>query len=89
MENIISVKGCFIMKNKRKLVTLIISYTAAAFAVIIGIACLNHAKAENYQRQIENTKQHAFRELSEALNQMDASLKKSVYATSPSMVTYM
>ena len=75
------------MKKSRKKTTLIISYAVAAFIVVGGFALRGHYTAQAYKRQIDNVYQHAFAELVTCIGEMDSALQKSLYASSPSMVS--
>lgn len=64
-----------------------VSYLAAAFAVLAGLAVQGHARAATYRLYLSNSRRHAFAELSANLSQLDTDLQKGVYATSPAMLS--
>ena len=55
--------------------------------VLSGFIYVNYQNAETYKRTINNNYQHAFAELVTCVGEVDSSLQKSLYATSPSMVS--
>lgn len=63
-----------------------VSYLAAAFAVLAGLAVQGRAEAAAYRRYLANSRRHAFAELSINLSELDTALQKGMYATSPSML---
>ena len=71
---------------KKKTVALITSYVLSALLVLGGFVYVNFQTAETYKRYLTNSHNHAFSEFVNSMNQIDASLQKSLYATSPSMV---
>ncbi|SBW04245.1 Germination protein YpeB [uncultured Eubacteriales bacterium] len=71
----------------RKAKTLIISYVAAAFLITGGFAIQSHARAVAYQNTLSNVYQHAFTELATAMSEVNTSLQKLSYATSPTLVS--
>lgn len=66
---------------------LIVSYLTAAFAVLSGFIYVNYQNTENYKQRIHYHYQHAFAELVTCVGEVDSALQKSLYATSPSMVS--
>jgi germination protein YpeB len=72
------------MKKKNILLT---SYILAGFTVIGGVAYQYHLQAEGYKLQLENNYQHAFTELVSGVGELDSALQKTLYATTPSMVS--
>ena len=82
-------KEVFLMKeNKRKkAVVLTVSYLSAAVIALGILAGTNYQRAETYKRYVAANYQHAFGELVTAVSEMDTALQKSLYATSPSMVS--
>ena len=75
--------------RSRRAKTLIISFTAAAFAVTGGAALRSHARAETYRNIVNNTYQHAFAELTTAVAEMDAALQKTAYVTSQPLLAQL
>lgn len=71
----------------RKAKTLVISYVAAAFLITGGFAIQGHVKAAAYQNTLSNVYQHAFTELTTAVSEMNTSLQKLSYASSPTLVS--
>jgi germination protein YpeB len=74
------------MRRKKKIV-LITSYILAAFAAMGGLALSNYAQAADYKLQLENTYRHAFAELVSSVSELDTALQKSLYATSPELLS--
>ena len=72
---------------KRKKIILLTSYILAGFAVLGGVALNAHLRAESYRLQLENTYHHAFSELVSGVGELDSALQKTMYATTPSMVS--
>ena len=72
---------------KRKTIVVIASYTLTALFLLAGIAWSNYRKAEDYKLQLDNTYQHAFAELVSSVSELDASLQKTLYANTPSMMS--
>lgn len=75
------------MKKSKKVVVLLTSYILTAFVIMGGFILSNYTRAENYKRYLNNTYQHAFAELVTTIGEMDSALQKSLYASSPSMVS--
>lgn len=73
--------------RKKKRVVLLTSYILAGFIVLGGMAYSYHLKAEGYKLQLENDYQRAFSELVSGVSELDTALQKSLYATSPSMLS--
>ncbi len=73
------------MTLKKKTLVIIISYLAAALAILSGFIFVNYQNTQTYKRYINNTYQHAFAELVTCINEVDSAMQKSLYATSPSM----
>ncbi|MGI6497751.1 MAG: germination protein YpeB [Oscillospiraceae bacterium] len=76
------------MKNhltKRGIVRLI-GYGVALCLVVLGCFLTQHTKLTNAYRYMANTRQHAFAELTDAMEQIHTSLQKGIYASSPSML---
>lgn len=70
--------------KKKKVLT--ISAIAAAFAVAVGFAVQGHSRAAQYEQLLENSYTHAYFELAAAVSELDASLQKAQYATTPVMM---
>lgn len=66
---------------------LAVSFLAAAFAVTGGFALQARQAAAAYRNALDNGYQHAFAELTTAVSELDAALQKTVYATSPSLIS--
>jgi spore germination protein len=73
--------------NRRKRNILLTSYILAGFVVLGGVAYQYHLNAEGYKLQLVNSYQHAFSELVSGVGELDSALQKTLYATSPSMVS--
>jgi germination protein YpeB len=71
------------MKKKR---ILAVSAIAAAFAVTVGFAIQGHSRAARYQRLLGNSYLHAYYELTDAVSQLNVSLQKAQYASTPVML---
>lgn len=74
------------MTRKKKIV-LLTSYILSGFIVLGGVAYSYHLNAEEYKLQLENNYQHAFSELVSGVGELDTSLQKSLYATTPEMLS--
>lgn len=72
------------MDNKKKRI-LVASYGVALLAVTGGFALKGYATANQYRRMVTNTYQHAFTELTTAVGNLDSSLQKGAYATTPAL----
>lgn len=66
---------------------LVVSYMLAVIAVLGTVAYRNNSRAEHYRLQLENAYSHAFTELVNGVGELDTALQKTLYATSPSMVS--
>lgn len=77
-------KGKFV---KKKVFVLTVSYLTAAAVCLGALAWTSHSRAERYKLYNQYSYQHAFGELVTAVGEMDTALKKSLYATSPSMIS--
>ncbi|SHH91249.1 germination protein YpeB [Sporobacter termitidis DSM 10068] len=75
------------INKRRKKIVLLTSYILAGFVVLGGAAYQNHLQAEAYRLQLENGYQHAFDELVSGVGELDSALQKTLYATTPSMVS--
>lgn len=64
----------------------IISAVAAAFLIAVGFAVQGHSLAAQYELLLDNSRTHAYYELSTAVSELDAALQKAQYATTPVMV---
>ncbi len=74
-------------QRKKKAAVLTVSYLTAAVIALGVLAGVNHERAKLYERYVSNNYQHAFTELVTAVSEMDTALRKSVYATSPAMIS--
>jgi spore germination protein len=72
---------------KKKTIVLLTSYILTGFVVLGGVAYSYHLKAEEYKLQLENNYQHAFSELVSGVSDLDTALQKSLYATTPGMLS--
>ena len=70
--------------KKKKILT--ITAIAAAFAVASGLAIQGHSRAARYEQLLENSYTHAYFELAAAVSELDASLQKAQYASTPVMM---
>lgn len=74
------------MKKKKYTITAV-SYIIAAFLVLGGFLFKSRQEIIQCQRYINHSNQHSFSELVTSMNEIDSALQKSVYATSPSMIS--
>lgn len=74
------------MKRKKRIV-IVTSYILAGFLAMGGLAYSYHLEAEEYKLQMENDYQRAFSEVVFGVSELDTALQKSLYATSPSMLS--
>lgn len=72
---------------KRKNAALLFSYIAAAFLVLTGFLIKSNNETDYYRYQNDVKFQHAFSELVNGVVEVDSSLQKSLYATTPSMIS--
>ena len=72
---------------RKKHFIIIISYLCAALAVLAGFICVGRQRQAEYQRRINAGYMRAFAELSADVSELDASLQKLLYSTSPSMLS--
>lgn len=75
--------------NQKKRKVLGIIFLAAAFAVTTGFAIQGHVRAARYRHLLDNGYQHAFAELATAAGELDVSLQKVTYATSPTLFSVL
>ncbi len=73
--------------GKKRIRALGVSYTAAAFLVTGGFAVREYARAKDYENTLNNVYQHAFAELSSSVSELNNTLQKLSYATSPTMIS--
>ncbi|MBE6949543.1 MAG: germination protein YpeB [Ruminococcaceae bacterium] len=71
----------------KKYTVIITSYITAAFLILGGFLLKFHNENVRHERYIQHSYQHAFSELVTSMGEIDAALQKSVYATSPSMIS--
>lgn len=63
------------------------SYLAAAFVVLLGIVfCLSRQNMA-YRRRLSLTHARAFSQLTDSMGNLDTALEKSIYVTSPEMIS--
>ena len=72
-------------KRRKRAVRLALIYLSAAVVALGVFAGAQYERAQRWQTQAANQYQHAFDELVTAMGELDASLQKSLYATSPGM----
>ena len=75
--------------DKKRVKILGITFLAAAFAVTAGFAVQGHVRAARYRHLLDNGYQHAFAELATAAGELDVSLQKVTYATSPTLFSVL
>jgi len=61
------------------------SFLAALLLVAAGFAVQSRAQAAQYAHLLENSRRHAFAELSTAAGELDVALQKASYATTPAL----
>ena len=71
----------------RRARVLAVSFLAAAFAVTAGFAVQGHARAAACRLALDNSRRHAFAELTTAVSELDVDLYKSRYAASPALLS--
>jgi spore germination protein len=76
-------KEVFFMKKKTAVLT--VSYLTCAVLALGVFSWSGHREAEMYKNYMAATYQRAFGELCSGMNEVDAALQKSIYATSPSV----
>lgn len=64
----------------------VVSYTLAAFAVVIGFLILKCNHAKMLSLRIENTYQHSLEELYSSIRNIDIALEKAIYINSPAQM---
>lgn len=75
--------------DKKRAKSLGIIFLTAAFAITAGFAVKGHMRAAQYRRLLDNSYLHAFSELSTAAGELDVSLQKAAYATSPALFSVL
>jgi germination protein YpeB len=75
------------MKITKKAAILVSTYVIAGFLVLGGFLYNGALTAKSLRRQVALNYDHAFSELTNAVNELDAALSKAVYASSPSQVS--
>lgn len=71
----------------RKKAALLFSFIAAAFAVLFGFLLQSRNETTFFRYQNEVKYQHAFGELVNGIVEIDSALQKSLYSTTPSMIS--
>lgn len=64
-------------------------FLAAAFAVTAGFAIQGYLRAAAYRHLLDNGYQHAFAELTTAVAELDVTLQKGQYATTPVLISQL
>ena len=65
----------------------LLSFLLAAFCVMGGFLCRSQLRLRRCERQLDNCNHHAFYQLVTGVREVSNALEKSLYATSPSMVS--
>lgn len=73
------------MKRRRTLIRWI-SFAAAAFVTMAGVAVNNYIQASAYRTSMNNSYQRALSELSVHVNNIDLELQKGIYAGTPTQM---
>lgn len=63
----------------------VLSFLTAGIVVLGGFAVQGHVQAAQYRHLLDKTYEYAFAELTTAVSELDATLQKGVYATSPNL----
>lgn len=89
MQHIITARGFCMsyIKLQRKTFILLISYFCAALVTLTGAAVINERRADEYERHINAGYTRAFYEFSADLAELDMSLQKAIYSTSPALLS--
>ena len=74
-------------KMGRRTIVRYVSYLAASFVVLAGLAVQGQREAAAYRQYLALSRLHAFSELSANLSQLDTDLHTGVYASSPAMLS--
>ncbi|MGI6012691.1 MAG: germination protein YpeB [Oscillospiraceae bacterium] len=72
---------------KQRTGAILVAYTITAMAILGIFSAVSYQRAEAYRLYLTANYQHAFGELVTSMEEMDAALQKSVYATSPSVAS--
>ena len=63
------------------------SFLTAAFVVLGGMVVSKHQETRQYKLFLQNSYQHAFAELTSAMDDISTALQKGAYVTSPAMIS--
>ncbi len=74
-------------KIRKKSFILLISYLCAAALVLAGLVYRNEQQIARYERNINASYMRAFAELSADVAELDVSLQKALYSTSPALLS--
>ena len=80
-------KGVFYLKSCKKIIVLVTCFSLAAVLVMGGFLYTNYRQAQIYKGKLNLTYQHAFSELVFTMSEIDASLQKALYSTTPAMIS--
>ncbi|MGE4352993.1 MAG: germination protein YpeB [Oscillospiraceae bacterium] len=72
---------------KKKTAVLIISFLTVGAIALGGVAWVNFNRVQNLENALSINRHHAFAELVTGMKDLDTSLQKSLYATSPSVMS--
>ena len=75
--------------DEKRIKVLGVIFVAAAFLITAGFAVQGHLRAAQYRRLLDNGYRHAFAELTTAAGELDVSLQKAAYATSPALFSVL
>ena len=75
------------MRISKKAARLAVIYTVALTAVLSGFIAVSASRAASCKRQLEHTYQRAFMQLASEMDDIDSTLQKCVYCTTPSMIS--
>ena len=75
------------LKIRKKSFILLISYLCAGLVVLGGMVYRSEQRSEEYRRTINAGYTRAFAELSADVAELDMSLQKALYSTSPALLS--
>ena len=75
------------MKISKKAAILSVTYIIAGFMLLVGFIIQGNARSGSFQRKIAVNYDHAFSELTTAVENLDVTLKKAVLCSTPAMMS--
>lgn len=79
-------KGTNRILSRRSLIRTV-SFMIATVSVLAALAIVNHIRAENYRRSMEYEYAQSLTDLMTSMREIDSSLQKCVYSTSPATIS--